>query len=267
MRNYGKTIPFYNQSMRFVQTVGPLVDGKLSGTAAGQKFTKVRVGFSRLDPHMQQKILAGGLAASALGVSGVVRVVRYKNPNVKIARAVRRSNASARQVEGIRAGLKVRATGFRAGSLRSRSDRIYNRAGAAEDLLAKKTGLKKQKGQKRLRIKSIPAPTGGVKSSAKFYAKTSYAAGATRGAAVGVRSIRKRPTKPIFTAKTAVRAGVLRGRSDRLRYKAGKATARNKNAISARNQKAVARASQGSRQSRSNFRVRRDGNGRFAGSY
>lgn len=280
----GANVPFYDISSRIVAVASPFLTGKFPKVMGSKPLVTAARGFSRLSPGSQKAVVNYGVIGASLFVAGGLRVAAYKDPNVKAARAVRRSNSASKQVKGINAGLKVRAVGFRAGSLRSRSDRITSKADSAGNKLGRQLGVKKPRGKARHRLPSVPFPASGAgpKAKAQFYAKTTVVPSTVRAIKYSApkanyaRIALDNRAAPTVIARTTVTAARSRGKSDRLRYKANKATARSNMAISARNQKAIAMAKNGSAASggsgakatsRRNFRVRRDGNGRFAGSY
>jgi hypothetical protein len=281
----GDNVPFYEISSRIVAVASPFLTGKFPKVMGSKPLVTAARGFSRLSPGNQKALVNYGVIGASLGVAGALRIAAYKDPNVKAARAVRRSNSASKQVKGINAGLKVRAVGFRAGSLRSRSDRVSNQADSAGNKLGRQLGVKKPRGRARLRLPSVPFPASGAgpKAKAGFYAKTTVVPSTFRAikySAPKAGNYARIPldnrAAPTVIARTTVTAARSRGKSDRLRYKANKATGRSNMAISARNQKAIAMAKNGASASggsgakatsRRNFRARRDGNGRFAGSY
>lgn len=263
--------PFIKQARQFVSGSGRIIDHRLEqGRRTGETYKRLRFEFNGLPPNTKFVIgaTAAGVAASA--TAAVIRSVAFKDPNVKVLRAYRRQKTNRIRIKesvGGRPGIKVRYTGIRAGSIRSRSDRIYGRAAGYENALGRGIKASKDRGKARLRIESVKFPNHGVdpknKGSSKtgFYIKTSRPVSAARGLRTGLIKARRVPTRKHINL--AVKAGVYRGRSDRLRYKANKATFRNERAIAAR--KAHLRAHPPRQRRR--IRVRRDSKGRYAGSY
>src|SRR6478609_5099597 len=125
----GFDTPFRRQAEHFVRNHSSRIDQKLSsGRRYGEQYSRVRYEFQGLSPNTQRIIglTAAGVAAST--VTGVLRVAVFKNANVRPYQAYKRQRTNARIIKrtvGGRPGIRVRYTGIRAGSIRSRSDRIY----------------------------------------------------------------------------------------------------------------------------------------------
>lgn len=179
-----------------------------------------------------------------------VRLIKYKNPNVRTLRAVQRG--SAVKTRGNAAGsttrnASLRLAGARHGWARSRADRMYNKAAYRD---SRTSVLARQRG-KNFRSPSVSRANS---SAVGFRLKTSAPVSAVRGVRYGVgvtkgnNVVYRAYVLPKAVGRGA-RAGYARGRSDR-------ATARANARMKAAHRKVYRR----------NRRTLRDSHGRFAGS-